>query len=779
MQISLNRFFHSLRWVALLLLAVVVASCSGVGNCAPSNGTVVDLHTFPNGSQLFGTTSLSITSGESTTATYVLKGGSGQTIVNLSTEESVTSTTRLSSSLITACAICGTFNPESLVVTGSVSESSSQLNVAVRSGLTAGTYNLNLYATYTNNGVTQTKEQIGVINVTVTAAATQPGVLAIYSVAESTINVGESTTAVISLNNSSGITTPIDVTIASTDAALMTVSPASCALTTTSNSCTVTLTGATAGTTTFSAAAKGYTTATSEAVTVNPQIGTLVIHAVVESNIAAGGTTTALVSIENSSGITTPVDVAIASTDTAVMTVSPASCSLTTASNSCRVTLSGVAAGTTTFNATATGYTTATSQAVTVTVITGWTRQAGVTNKSVVGYGISLDAAGNSYVTGASPGDGGSSTRNYFIMKFDNAGMLVWSRVGGAFGGETYGRSITTDSLGNSYVVGETNHAITDAITGVQTGNFDFFIAKYDSSGTRTWVKQAGVSGGDSVALGVSMDSSGNAYITGYTTRAFSGQMQHGAEDYFIAKYDSSGNQVWIKQVGGADTGNDVTEGKGISADANGNSYITGITNVGISGQTEMGFGDYFIAKYDTVGNLLWTKQVGGSSSTQTNGYGISSDSSGNSYITGSTTGGISGQTQIGNTDYFVAKYDSDGNLKWTKQTAGSAAGSGAYGLGIRVDNNNNSYITGVTTSSLAAGLTQSGVADYFIAKYDASGTLVWTTQVGAAGGSTGGSGIDVDSHGTSYITGSTTVGIAGNVESGIVDMFVNKTPNL
>lgn len=682
MKISLNRFFHPLRWVALLLLAVVVASCNGSGNCAPSNGTVVDLHTFPNGSQLFGTTSLSITSGESTTATYVLKGGSGQTIVNLSTEESVTSTTRLSSSLITACAICGTFNPESLVVTGSGSESSSQLNVAVRSGLTAGTYNLNLYATYTNDGVTQPKEQIGVITVVVTSGS-------------------------------------------------------------------------------------------------SPQIGTLVIHAVTESNIAAGGTTTALVSIENSSGITVPVNVAITSNNAAVMTVSPASCALTTASNSCRVTLSGVAAGTTTFNATATGYTSATSQAVTVTVITGWTRQAGVTNKSVVGYGISLDAAGNSYVTGASPGDGGSSTRNYFIMKYDNAGMVVWSRVGGAFGGETYGRSITTDSLGNSYVVGETNHAITDAITGVQTGNFDFFIAKYDSSGTRTWVKQAGVSGGDSVALGVSMDSSGNAYITGYTTRAFSGQTQHGAEDYFIAKYDSSGNQVWIKQVGGADTGNDVTEGKGISADTNGNSYITGITNVGISGQTEMGFGDYFIAKYDTVGNLLWTKQVGGSSSTQTNGYGISSDSSGNSYITGSTTGGISGQTQIGYTDYFVAKYDSDGNLKWTKQTAGSAAGSGAYGLGIRVDSNNNSYITGVTTSSLAAGLTQSGVADYFIAKYDASGTLVWTTQVGAAGGTTGGSGIDIDSHGTSYITGSTTVGIAGNAESGVVDMFVNKTPNL
>lgn len=268
MKISRNRFLQSLRWLALLLLAVVVASCSGAGNCASSNGTVVDLHTFPNGSQLFGTTSLNITSGESTTATYVLKGGSGLTIVNLSTQESGLNTAALSHGLTRNCALCGSFNPESLVVTGTSAESSSQLTVNVRSGLAAGTYSLNLYATYTNDGVTQDKEQIGVISVTVTAATSQPGVLAIYSVAESTINVGESTTAVISMNNSSGITTPVDVTIASIDAAVMTVSPASCALTTASNSCTVTLTGVATGTTTFSAVATGYTTATSDAVMV-------------------------------------------------------------------------------------------------------------------------------------------------------------------------------------------------------------------------------------------------------------------------------------------------------------------------------------------------------------------------------------------------------------------------------------------------------------------------------------------------------------------------------
>jgi hypothetical protein len=167
------------------------------------------------------------------------------------------------------------------------------------------------------------------------------------------------------------------------------------------------------------------------------------------------------------------------------------------------------------------------------------------------------------------------------------------------------------------------------------------------------WTKQVGASGGSALGRGVSVDSSGNSYVAGYTTVAISGQTKKGATDYFIAKYNTSGTLLWTNQVGASGGG---TSGYGVSVDSSGNSYVTGYTNVGISGQTKKGATDYFIAKYNTSGTLLWTKQVGASNGS-TSGYGVSVDSIGNSYVAGYTSVGISDQNQQGTNDYFIAKY--------------------------------------------------------------------------------------------------------------------------
>lgn len=121
----------------------------------------------------------------------------------------------------------------------------------------------------------------------------------------------------------------------------------------------------------------------------------------------------------------------------------------------------------------------------------------------------------------------------------------------------------------------------------------------------------------------------------------------------------------WAKQVGAA-TG--TTQSNSVAIDMLGNSYITGYTTLGISEQTQTGFGDYFIAKYTESGTLLWTKQVRAADGS-TQGNSIATDTTGNLYITGFTTRGISGQTQTGSQDYFIAKYtESSTLLLWTKQ---------------------------------------------------------------------------------------------------------------
>lgn len=342
---------------------------------------------------------------------------------------------------------------------------------------------------------------------------------------------------------------------------------------------------------------------------------------------------------------------------------------------------------------------------------------------------------------------------------------VLWTTQVGAPGGDTEAFGISVDSAGNSYVTGRTSVGISGQ---PQINNIcDYFIAQYDSSGTLKWAKQVGsTSPGNNnqltIGTDVDVDKEGNSYVVGQTRVGLSGQEQHGYSDYFIAKYDANGTLVWGKQVGTGPNGD--TEAWGIRVDRFGNSYMTGYTNVGISKQTQQGNSDYFIAKYDSSGVLKWTKQVGTSGGV-TGALGISIDDLGNSYIVGYTKGGISGEMQKGGYDYFIAKHDADGTLKWTKQVG--VSGGSTFGEGIDVDNAGNIYVTGDTNVSLFGQKTQQGDTDYFIAKYNANGQLQWGKQVGASGGDAIGTGVAVDRSGNSYVTGFSNVSLSGQPQRG------------
>lgn len=231
----------------------------------------------------------------------------------------------------------------------------------------------------------------------------------------------------------------------------------------------------------------------------------------------------------------------------------------------------------------------------------------------------------------------------------ENFNVEAWAIQNGAPGRATGATGIGVDDKGNSYVAGVTF----ENIPGQEPGrNSNYFIAKHASNGTPQWIRQVGIAGGSTEAAGISVDSNGNSYVTGSTTVGLSGQIQDGIKDYFIAKYDLDGNLQWARQVGGFDGH---TEGKGVSVDSMGNSYVTGKTTTGLSGQTQKGDRDYFIAKYNTNGILLEASQEGTLGGI-TGAYGISLDGAGNRYVTGATTIGIFGQTQKDDLDYFIVK---------------------------------------------------------------------------------------------------------------------------
>ena len=231
--------------------------------------------------------------------------------------------------------------------------------------------------------------------------------------------------------------------------------------------------------------------------------------------------------------------------------------------------------------------------------------------------------------------------------------------------------------------------------------------------------KQLGSSLGD-VAHGISTDSSGNVYITGYAGSGLDGNTRAGTgydHDLFIVKYDNGGIKQWTQQLGSSFT----DRGYGISTDSSGNVYVTGHTWGGLDGNTNAGSSDLFVVKYDSGGIKQWTQQLG--TSFDDYAQGIITDPSGNVYVTGYTWGGLDGNTNVGSDDLFVVKYDSDGIKQWTQQL-----GTYTYdeARGISTDLSGNAYVTGYTQGDLDGNTHTGGKGmysgDLFVVKYDTNG---------------------------------------------------------
>ncbi|MBM3301964.1 MAG: SBBP repeat-containing protein, partial [Deltaproteobacteria bacterium] len=209
-------------------------------------------------------------------------------------------------------------------------------------------------------------------------------------------------------------------------------------------------------------------------------------------------------------------------------------------------------------------------------------------------------------------------------------------------------------SLGYVYMTGSTGAGLDG---NPHVGQNDIFLVKYNSSGARQWTLQTG-SIADDVGYAVAVDGLDNLYITGSTALGFDGSFVAGWKDVFLVKYNSSGNWQWTRLLGTIE--DDI--GYGVAVDGLGNVYVTGFTGLGLDGNTTNGLNDIFLAKYNSSGVKQWTQQLG--TSLQDVGYAVAPDSLGNIYITGSTGGGLDGNTNVGGLDIFVVKYDSSGNLQ-------------------------------------------------------------------------------------------------------------------
>jgi hypothetical protein len=273
-----------------------------------------------------------------------------------------------------------------------------------------------------------------------------------------------------------------------------------------------------------------------------------------------------------------------------------------------------------------------------------------------------------------------------------------------------------------------------------------------------SWCRQFGTDKEDYVRNHV-LDQNGNILISGYTYGNLDGE-NAGKKDGFITKFDSLGNIKWSRQFGSA-------EDEDIQWSAIDNKdcvYITGTTTGDLNGKS-FGKEDIFVVKYNTEGLKLWTKQFGTDSIDLA--YGIFADNKGFVYICGATLGTL-GKSSSGMQDAFIMKLDSNGFLIYTNQF-GTALHDGCGA--ITGDNLGNIYVTGPTFGNL--GGTNKGLMDVFVGQFSDKGKLIKYTQFGSDGFDVPTT-ILLDNENNIYV-GGTTSGNFGGVQMGEGDCFIMK----
>ncbi|MEN6319722.1 MAG: SBBP repeat-containing protein [Syntrophaceae bacterium] len=392
-----------------------------------------------------------------------------------------------------------------------------------------------------------------------------------------------------------------------------------------------------------------------------------------------------------------------------------------------------------------------------------WT-QLGTTSDDV-GRGVAVDASGNVFVTGVTLGSlDGNTNAGYsdiFLVKYDAAGGKQWTRQLGTTNYD-YSQGVAVDTNGNVYVTGYTSGSL-DGNT--NAGGTDIFLVKYDAAGTKQWTRQLG-SSSDERAQGVAVDTNGDLYVTGYTSGSLDGNTKAGGIDIFLVKYDAAGTKQWTRQLGSSS--NDIAQG--VAVDTSGNIYVTGSTNGSLDGNTNAGNYDMFLVKYNAAGTKQWTRQLGSSSDDEATGVAV--DTNGNLYVTGKTNGSLDGNTSAGNYDMFLVKYNAAGAKQWTRQLGTSTTD---YGQGVAVDASGNIYVTGSTYGGLDGNTSSGDSYDMFLVKYNAAGAKQWTRQLGMDHVWDEGNGVTVDIGGNVYVTGYTDWGLGPSGLNMSKDVFIVK----
>jgi hypothetical protein len=365
--------------------------------------------------------------------------------------------------------------------------------------------------------------------------------------------------------------------------------------------------------------------------------------------------------------------------------------------------------------------------------------------------------------------------------------------------GNSDNSSISRDSLNNLIFSSYTNNTNSLLITSgsYQTtiqGGIDVLISKFNSLGNRLWSTYFGGNNGEDNTSNCT-DKNGNIYITGstYSTNGISTANSYLTsypsgiyQSSYLSKFNSNGLLIWSTYIGG-NTG--TTNAYSCRADNNNNIYISGntVSTYGISNTNSfLGSIDVFLMKFNSNGNRIYGKYIGGYSWENTNRKSLYIDKQNNIYLSGETStpsgsnniGTLNGyQNYIFNSgNYstpFLIKFDSLGSKTWGTYYNSGYNGLSIYNINCIADNLGNSYLYGTVTSSnnqnfttansyqsqwinsINNGYTIQDPGNGFLVKFSNNCARIYATYLGGELNEVIRS-CDIDTSGNIYITGQT-----------------------
>jgi hypothetical protein len=277
-----------------------------------------------------------------------------------------------------------------------------------------------------------------------------------------------------------------------------------------------------------------------------------------------------------------------------------------------------------------------------------------------------------------------------FITRLTRDGEVVWHRTFGSSTSE-FANDLCSDGAGGVFIVGDT----LGSLAAPHLGAYDGFLAHYDGDGNQLWIRQFGTPQLEYTTAAYP-DGAGGVYIAGDTAGTL-GLASSGGIDCWLARYDSSGERLWIRQFGTF-----MSDGiMDLCSDGAGGLYAAGWTFGDFGGQAAGGR-DAFVARLTADGEIIWARQLG--TLYPELAEAVSPDGKGGVYVFGYTSGSLAAPFLGGSRDLFLAHYNASGVLSWVRQfgtdvtdyprSAAPDAAGGVYIAGRRQYSTNGGQIS-------------------------------------------------------------------------------------